>query len=84
MAYPCRKICKEPSGSRCNNRQVHQGCTRQAGPKLGRQEWQEQMGLKPPPALQEEGWLTPPPQKRVQTAKITGWEVEVLSFTPPC
>ena len=38
MAYPCRQICKEPSGYRCNNRQVHQGGTRRAGPPLGRQE----------------------------------------------
>ena len=72
MAYPCRKICKEPSGSRCNNRQVHQGCTRQAGPQLGRQEWQEQKGLKPPPALQEEGRLTPPPKKEYGQLRLPG------------
>jgi hypothetical protein len=36
MAYPCRQICKEPLGYRCNNRQAHQGGTRQAGPPLGR------------------------------------------------
>ena len=51
MAYPCWQICKEPSGYRCNNQQVHQGGTRQAGPPLGRQERQEQKGLKLPLAL---------------------------------
>ena len=80
MAYPCQKICKELLGYRCNNQQAHQGGTQQAGQPLGRQEWQERKGLKPPPALQEEGRLTPPPKKRVQSPKITRWKVETSSF----
>jgi hypothetical protein len=80
MAYPCQKICKELLGYRCNNQQAHQGGTQQAGQPLGRQEWQERKGLKPPPALQEEGRLTPPPKKEYRHLRLPGGRLRCRPF----